>query len=112
MGKTHLMHAAGNLMRQHNPGVKVLYQRSEQFFSAMVKALSNKTAGSRADRRVQAPLPLGRRAAARRHPVLRRQGPHAGGVLPHLQRVVREQQQDHPDLRPLSQGSGEPRAAS
>ena len=48
LGKTHLMHAAGNLMRQHNPGVKVLYQRSEQFFSAMVKALSNKTAGSRA----------------------------------------------------------------
>jgi chromosomal replication initiator protein len=48
LGKTHLMHAAGNLMREHNPGVKVLYQRSEQFFTAMVKALSNKTAGSRA----------------------------------------------------------------
>ena len=48
LGKTHLMHAAGNLMRQHNPGVKVLYQRSEQFFSAMVKALSNKFAGPRA----------------------------------------------------------------
>jgi chromosomal replication initiator protein len=48
LGKTHLMHAAGNLMRLNNPGIKVLYQRSEQFFSAMVKALSNKTAGSRA----------------------------------------------------------------
>ena len=48
LGKTHLMHAAGNLMRQNNPGMRVLYQRSEQFFSAMVKALSNKVAGSKA----------------------------------------------------------------
>jgi chromosomal replication initiator protein len=48
LGKTHLMHAAGNLMRANNPGMKVLYQRSEQFFSAMVKALSNKTMGSKA----------------------------------------------------------------
>jgi len=35
-------------MRQNNVGIKVLYQRSEQFFTAMVRALSNKTAGSRA----------------------------------------------------------------
>ncbi len=48
LGKTHLMHAAGNLMRQNNPAFKVLYQRSEQFFSAMVRALSNKTSGSKA----------------------------------------------------------------
>jgi chromosomal replication initiator protein len=48
LGKTHLMHAAGNLMRQNNPGMRVLYQRSEQFFTAMVKALSNKLAGSKA----------------------------------------------------------------
>jgi chromosomal replication initiator protein len=48
LGKTHLMHAAGNLMRANNPGMRVLYQRSEQFFSAMIKALNNKTAGSRA----------------------------------------------------------------
>ncbi len=47
LGKTHLMHAAGNLMRQNNPAMKVLYQRSEQFFSAMVKALSQKNAGSK-----------------------------------------------------------------
>ncbi len=48
LGKTHLMHAAGNLMRANNPGMRVLYQRSEQFFSAMIKALNNKVAGSRA----------------------------------------------------------------
>lgn len=42
LGKTHLMSAAGNLMRQNNPGVKVLYLRSEQFFSAMMKALAEK----------------------------------------------------------------------
>lgn len=45
LGKTHLMHATGNLIKQNFPNMKVLYQRSEQFFSAMVKALSNKTEG-------------------------------------------------------------------
>ena len=43
LGKTHLMHAAGNLMRRNNPGMRVLYLRSEQFFSAMMKALQEKS---------------------------------------------------------------------
>lgn len=43
LGKTHLMHAAGNLIRANRPGTKVLYLRSEQFFSAMMKALQEKT---------------------------------------------------------------------
>ena len=42
LGKTHLMHAAGNMMRAANPSMKVLYLRSEQFFSAMMKALQDK----------------------------------------------------------------------
>lgn len=42
LGKTHLMYAAGNLMRSNNPGFRVLYQRSEQFFSAMIRALNAK----------------------------------------------------------------------
>ncbi len=42
LGKTHLMHAAGNYMRAQNPGMRVLYQRSEQFFTAMLKALNAK----------------------------------------------------------------------
>ncbi len=43
LGKTHLMHAAGNLMRANAPGMKVLYLRSEQFFSAMMRALQDKS---------------------------------------------------------------------
>ncbi|MGH8050597.1 MAG: chromosomal replication initiator protein DnaA [Arenimonas sp.] len=43
LGKTHLMIAAGNVMRANNPGMKVLYLRSEQFFSAMMKSLQEKT---------------------------------------------------------------------
>jgi chromosomal replication initiator protein len=43
LGKTHLMFAAGNLMRTNNPGYRVLYLRSEQFFSAMMKSLQDKT---------------------------------------------------------------------
>ncbi|GAA4856813.1 chromosomal replication initiator protein DnaA [Luteimonas vadosa] len=42
LGKTHLMFAAGNAMRASNPGMRVLYVRSEQFFSAMMKALQEK----------------------------------------------------------------------
>jgi len=42
LGKTHLMFAAGNAMRAANPGAKVMYLRSEQFFSAMIRALQDK----------------------------------------------------------------------
>jgi chromosomal replication initiator protein len=42
LGKTHLMFAAGNLMRAQDPSCRVLYLRSEQFFSAMMKALQDK----------------------------------------------------------------------
>ncbi|TKR30133.1 chromosomal replication initiator protein DnaA [Luteimonas gilva] len=42
LGKTHLMFAAGNAMRVHNPATRVMYLRSEQFFSAMMKALQDK----------------------------------------------------------------------
>jgi chromosomal replication initiator protein len=43
LGKTHLMHAAGNLMREHNPDFKVLYLRSEQFVGSMIEALRAKS---------------------------------------------------------------------
>ena len=42
LGKTHLMHAAGNLIRSNNPATKVMYLRSEQFVSAMIDALRTK----------------------------------------------------------------------
>jgi len=43
LGKTHLMHAAGNLMRERNPDCKVLYLRSEQFVGSMIEALRTKS---------------------------------------------------------------------
>lgn len=39
LGKTHLLHAAGNLMKRERPGAQVVYLRSEQFVSAMIQAL-------------------------------------------------------------------------
>lgn len=42
LGKTHLMHAAGNMIRSHKPGTKVLYLRSEQFVGSMIEALRTK----------------------------------------------------------------------
>ena len=42
LGKTHLMFAAGNAMLAANPATRVMYLRSEQFFSAMMRALQDK----------------------------------------------------------------------
>ena len=39
LGKTHLLHAAGNLIHQRNPRAKVLYLHSERFVSEMIQAL-------------------------------------------------------------------------
>jgi chromosomal replication initiator protein len=39
LGKTHLMHAVGNLIVQHKPGARVIYLHSERFVADMVKAL-------------------------------------------------------------------------
>lgn len=41
LGKTHLMQAAGHLMRAKNPATKVMYVRSENFVNDMVNALKN-----------------------------------------------------------------------
>ena len=96
LGKTHLMFAAGNEMRRNNPGsadpVPALRTVLQRLHQAPCR---------RRPRPVQAPVPADRRAADRRHPVLRRQGPHPGRVLPHLQRAVRRPPADHPHLRPL-----------
>lgn len=42
LGKTHLMHAAGNLMIEQKPDMRVVYLRSEEFVSGMVRALAQK----------------------------------------------------------------------
>lgn len=41
LGKTHLMHAVGNLIRQRQPDAQVLYLHSERFVQDMVKALQH-----------------------------------------------------------------------
>ena len=43
LGKTHLMHAAGNLIKQTNPEAKVVYLHSERFVAEMVRALQHNT---------------------------------------------------------------------
>jgi len=41
LGKTHLMHAVGNLILESKPNAKVLYTHSERFVADMVKALQS-----------------------------------------------------------------------
>jgi len=41
LGKTHLMHAAGNAIAANDPGKKVVYLHSEKFVADMVRALQS-----------------------------------------------------------------------
>ncbi|MFW5910678.1 MAG: chromosomal replication initiator protein DnaA, partial [Thiohalospira sp.] len=41
LGKTHLMHAVGNQIREHRPEARVVYLHSERFVSDMIKALQH-----------------------------------------------------------------------
>lgn len=41
LGKTHLMHAVGNMILSQNPRAKIIYLHSERFVAEMVKALQN-----------------------------------------------------------------------
>lgn len=43
LGKTHLLHAAGNLIHKRNPRAKILYLHSERFVSEMIQALRRDT---------------------------------------------------------------------
>ncbi|MEE9327630.1 MAG: chromosomal replication initiator protein DnaA [Cocleimonas sp.] len=43
LGKTHLMHAIGNRIREDNPQAKVVYLHSERFVNDMISALRNNT---------------------------------------------------------------------
>ena len=43
LGKTHLMHAVGNMIRSRNPHGRVAYVHSERFVGDMVKALQHNT---------------------------------------------------------------------
>ncbi len=43
LGKTHLMHAVGNLIVQNNPSARVVYLHSERFVADMVQALQHNT---------------------------------------------------------------------
>lgn len=43
LGKTHLMHAVGNMMIKKNPQARVVYLHSERFVAEMVKALQHNT---------------------------------------------------------------------
>ncbi|MCJ7555629.1 MAG: chromosomal replication initiator protein DnaA [Gammaproteobacteria bacterium] len=43
LGKTHLMHSVGNMIRARNPAAKVAYVHSERFVGDMVRALQHNT---------------------------------------------------------------------
>lgn len=46
LGKTHLMHAIGNRIKQNNPTMKVLYTSSEKFTNEIINSIQNKNTES------------------------------------------------------------------
>lgn len=46
LGKTHLMHAIGNRIKQNNPSMKVLYTTSEKFTNEIINSIQNKNTES------------------------------------------------------------------
>ncbi len=43
LGKTHLMHATINRMKQNNPSIKIIYTKGEDFTNQMIACLANNT---------------------------------------------------------------------
>ena len=101
MGKTHLMHAIGHDVKRRQPHASISYVSGEKFTNEMINSRP-----LRQDDQLPRQVPQRGRAADRRHPVPRRQGAHAGGVLPHLQRAAREHEADRHRLRPPAQRAG------
>jgi len=84
LGKTHLMHAIGHAVLEKHHRKRVAYVTSEKFMNEMISSIQEGPAG-------------------RRYPVPGGQGPHPGGVLPHLQLTARTQSTDCDLLRPAAQ---------
>ena len=108
LGKTHLMHAVGHYVLQHDRNleadlhlVRALHERDDQR-----GPLRSRDRFSRA-------LSQRRCAAGRRHPVPRRQRRHADRVLSHVQRAVRFAEANRPQQRlPAARNSGARRTSA
>jgi chromosomal replication initiator protein len=100
LGKTHLMHAVANKIKEHNADARIAYVHSERFVSDMVKALQHNTINDfkTAYRTLDALMIDDIQFFAKKD-------------RSHLQRTAREPAASDPDVRPLPQGSGRARGA-
>ena len=95
LGKTHLLHSIANYVTAYGGGTtRPLHDRRG------VHEPLRRRAPRQGRRHLQGRLPRRRRPARRRRPVPPGQGPHGGGVLPHLQRAPRGRRADRAHLRP------------
>ena len=104
LGKTHLLQAIGAYVSEHSRALDDALRHERDVHERL-----HQLAARQADRGLQAALPHLRRAARRRHPVLRGQGADPGGVLPHLQLALRGGPADRDLVRPAAEGDRDAR---
>lgn len=95
LGKTHLLNAIGHELKKNFPDKDIIYVKGDQFANELIEAIRAGTTVSFREKYRKADS-----TPHRRYSVHRRQGIHAGRVLPHIQYIIRIQKADRFNERP------------
>ncbi len=106
LGKTHLLHAIGSYVMQYGAGASVRYTTAEAFTNHFLTALSSRSI-ERSSRPIAPPTCCSSTTCSSWP-----QGPDRGGVLPHVQRAVRQRPSTGAHVRPVAARAHRDRAAA
>ena len=88
LGKTHLLYAIANVIRQNDPAAKIVYIKGDEFINEFIELVRS------------GQIPGGGPASGGRRAVRGGEGAGPERVFPHLQHPLRVRAADRADLRP------------